>query len=329
LKVNSGVPNSVQVTKDKNTPTNDNKSVNSTKSVSSIGTESAILDDYTHEATHLVNFHTEERDSNHLRQQVGGKERRKTVIGKTRKSLHCPNEVQEHNEVSYEILPEQKANLKKLPKKIEVDEKEKGNFNQMRGYAQNKLTSTHICCLDNRYAVTCSKTVTKDDIKEYMRKHKLSERDMMDNKVLSPTNVFPLEIECIEALQSNGNKKYDSNSFFRTLTGKKQWIKMPVAFKNNYIHFLKQKIEGWAYNYMDFHANSYNRKTKELHGYCYHKKQQVYNEYLKTTYVKHIEQYHRQYMLAVYKPQTCIALNIGKDNNSFKKNNESNLQIKG
>ena len=268
LKVSSGVPNAVQVTKDtskdKNTPTNDNKSVTSTKSVSSIGTESAILDDFSYEASHLVNFHNEERDSNHLRQQVGGKDRRKTVIGKTKKSIHCPNEVQEHNEVSYDIMPKQKANLLKLPKRIEVDEEEKGNFNQIRvhtqiGYAKNKLPCTHICCLDNRYAVTCSKTIIKDDIKKYMREHKLSEREMMDNKVLSPKNVFPLEIECIEVIRSKRNKKIDFNSFLRTLTGKKQWIKMPVAFKKDYMHFLKQKIEAWAYHYMDFHAISYNR----------------------------------------------------------------------
>lgn len=132
--------------------------------------------------------------------------------------------------------------------------------------------------------------------------------------------MFPLEEECIQAVTNyNYNDNDNFNLLLRQLRGKKEWIKMPSEFKKKYKHFLKQKMQAWAYNYMNFHTIKYICKSKELMAYCYHKNDVVYKEPIKRSYVRHVENFHRQYMMAIKFPNNEVALNIGKGNDSSRK----------
>jgi len=339
IKLNgkNAVPISVKVTTSKdpnhdNKSSNDMKSTKSIKSVSSLENDESVggknkvvldsKDDFQFEEKHLANFHG---DNNHsLRQKVGGKERRKTVTGKTKKSIHCGNKVEDFSELKYEMLPKQKKALKKLPMRTKRDienepDREKFNQNNVHsqiGFVLNKLPCTHICFLDSKYAVTSSTNVVKARLSREMNEDNMTEADKW-NDLMRLSNVFPLEAECIDAVATNKDNKI--TSFLRILKGKKEWIKMSKEFSKKYKHFLKEKKSAWAYHYMNFHAIKYNRTTKDLSGICYHKKNVVYSEVIKRSYVRHIENYHRQYMIAIAHSGQEVALNIGKGNDSSKK----------
>ena len=282
------------------------------------------IDDFQFEEKHLATFH---RENNHLlRQKVGGKDQRKPVTGKTIKSIHCADKVEEFSELKYELLPKQKKELKKLPMctKTNIEnESDKEKFNQNKvhtevGFALNKLPCTHICFLDNKYAVTSSTNVVKAKLSKEMNKDNMTEADKWIDLMRLP-NVFPLEAECIDTVATYKPNDKKITSFLRLLEGKKEWIKMDTEFNKKYRFFLKEKKSAWAYHYMNFHAIKYNQITKDLTGICYHKKNVVYSEVIKRSYVRHIENYHHQYMITIANSGEEIALNIFKGNDSCKK----------